>query len=297
MHGRMIGVTRGAQAATLALLLLIPAFTPLARATPAWLAGARRTEALAATAAVAADALAAMAADLEVAIDHARQGTALVVDGEEPPAPELRTASEAVLAAVASASNAGQAVDALRGMLAAVRPDERPLPSPADPTALTAIAGQLVAAAEAAGPFVERRRAAARTVERLGAALAALDDDDPVGALARLDEARAAHGVVAAWEQPPRVLPVWLETSAALIDAVEALAKASLAGDEAAVEAAGAAYRSAAERARQADAALAISVAEAGSAVAALPLGRLAEAAAQVNELRLQVASFLLAQS
>jgi ubiquinone biosynthesis protein UbiJ len=107
-------------------------------------------------------------------------------------------------------------------------------------------------------------------------------------------EARSAHAVVAGWEEPPRALPVWLETSQALIDAVEALAEASLAGDADAVDAAAAAYRAASERARQADTALAISIAEAGSAVAAIPLGRLAAMTAQVADLRDEVASVLL---
>jgi hypothetical protein len=290
----MIGVPRSVLIAALGAALLVPVLTPLCRATPHDLQAHRRDEHAARLAHDADRALSALAADLGVALEHGRSGTARVVDGDQDPAVELVAASDALLAARPAAEVAGRALDALRGVLGAVRPHQPALPAVPVSGTLSVVAGQLADAAAAAGPFVDRRLAAEHTVERRGAALAALDADDPDSALDRVAEARSAHAVVAGWEEPPRALPVWLETSQALIDAVEALAEASLAGDAEAVDAAAAAYRAAAESARQADTALAISIAEAGSTVAAIPLGRLAAMTAQVAELRDGVASVLL---
>jgi hypothetical protein len=153
------------------------------------------------------------------------------------------------------------------------------------------IAVQLRASAGEAEPFVDRRWAAEATLAALSNALAALDDDDPETALAALDDAEAELEVVAAWEEPPPSLGYWVETTRQLLTAARAIADATLAGDPAAAAAAGEAYRAAATRAIDADRALALAIAETGSALAVVPLRRLADELAELIALRADVAA------
>jgi hypothetical protein len=232
---------------------------------------------------------------LETALEPARAGAALVVSGNAPPGAPLLAAADAAEAAAPAARAAMQAELELRGTLIAARPGQPSLSSEPLPRAaeLLAIGQQLRASAEAAGPFVDRRQAAHAALVQLGAALAALDADDLTGATARLQAAADARDVVAAWEDPPSVLTVWLDTTGSLIDAAEQLVAATRRGDDEAADAAAAAYAAAAEGARQADVALAVAVSEAGASLTSTPLRRLADALAATVDARAGVAPLL----
>jgi hypothetical protein len=151
---------------------------------------------------------------------------------------------------------------------------------------LAQMAAQLRSGAVAATLFVERRHATEEVVDALAAALAALDRDDPTTALTALGQADAPLALLDDWEQPPPLFRYWMTVSQDLIDAAGDIASATLAGDEAAVRAAGVRYAEAADRARGADNALAVALSEEGSAISATPLRRLAAAADEVDDAR-----------
>jgi hypothetical protein len=233
---------------------------------------------------------------LRAARDAARRGAALVLDGDDPAAPPLTEAARLLEAAAPQSEAAVAAMDRLRGTAAAAGAGVS-IPIVPEPGQLTSIAGQLRDSAGGVEPFVERRRAAQRTLERLRSALAALQDNDPVAALPPLDEARVARAVLAAWEPAPVTLDLWLETTDRMIAAADAIAEATLAGDAEAARDAAADYAAAAEEARRADVSLALSLSEAGSALTATPMRRLADALAEVERARAVVASLLQAGS
>jgi hypothetical protein len=93
------------------------------------------------------------------------------------------------------------------------------------------------------------------------------------------------------------VLPLWLETTADMIDAARHIAEATIAQDPIAAARAAAAYRRAAADARRADTALALAIAESGSSLASTPMQRLAEALAAALAQREAVHSVLLSAS
>jgi len=86
---------------------------------------------------------------------------------------------------------------------------------------------------------------------------------------------------------------VWLQTTGDMLTAAQQIADAVRAGDDAAASVAGDAYAAAAQRAGGADRALALSIAEAGSAITLAPLQRLARAADRVQAVHDWVASVL----
>jgi hypothetical protein len=237
-----------------------------------------RVAALRAEAAGATSRVDALIAQLQAALDAGRRGSALVVDGDESPRADLEEAARLLADASDEAARAGAATDRVNGMLAAVAPERDRLPAGPASALLPGIAAQFTAAAEAAGPFVARRRATTATLDALADALAALDADDPRGALTALDRADAELETVREWQDPPAVLPFWLETTGELISAARRIAVASLAGNPDAVARAAERYARAAGEARRADTALAIAIAESGSSLAATPLGLLAAA-------------------
>jgi hypothetical protein len=235
----------------------------------------------------------ALIATLRAAVDAGRHGSALVIEGDADPAPALQRAADAAAQAVDLALAAEQADSSFEATRSAVQPSTAPLsagPSSAD---LAGVEGQLRGAAVAAGPFVQRRRAAADTLEALASVLAALEADDAKRALAALDRADRARATVAQWPDPPTVLPYWLDTTGAMLSAARSIADATIAHDAAAAERSGRAYRRASRDARQADTALALSISEAGSSLAAVPLRRLAEALRLATQRRAAVASVL----
>ena len=100
--------------------------------------------------------------------------------------------------------------------------------------------------------------------------------------LVAVDELRA-------WEDDAPVLSVWIDTVDAMIRAMQRLVDAVRADDAEEAEAAQAAFADAAEGGTEADRALRIGLGEAGNAVTAVPVGRLAEALAALGELELAV--------
>lgn len=278
--------------ATGLLLVLLALLGGSGSASPAIDASQRRA-ALHAVALAADAALADIEARLRDAVDAGRRGAALVLEGSEDPAPHLQAAAAAARETAPLAMAARAEMRRLTGTAAAVAPE---IAAPeGGPTAdeLLGIAGQLDDASLLAGLFVERRVAAAVVLRELQRALAALDRDDPRAALERIAAAEEAHGTVAAWVQPPAVLPVWLDTTGVLLDATRRMAVATQAGDLAAAERASRDYAAGAERAHTADVALGVAMAEAGSAVTGVPMRRLAEALAAVERQRAATASVL----
>ena len=215
---------------------------------------------------------------LQAALDAGRRGSALVIDGDESPRADLLEAAAGVNAASDEAALAAAAAARVDGILAAVAPRRGTLPPGPATTLFPAISGQFAAAAEAADPFVARRQATDQTLEALADALAQLEGDDPRGALAELDRAEEALDTIRDWEEPPTVLPFWLDTTGELLSAARRIATASLAGDVDAVARAAARYTRAADDANRADTALAIAIAESGSSLASTPLQLLADA-------------------
>ena len=304
MHRRMIGArpaarhwpSRATASGFLAVLLIGAGLaarpTALASADPP--TEADRQAWVQATAVRADASLERLLVGLEGAVDSARRGSALIVSGQDPPGPPLDAAATILDGAHGEASAAAMAMVDLRGTLACVRPELAVLPDVGvDVADLVGIAGQLRDSAVAANAFVERRWAAEAALAALADALAALDRNDLSAALLALDDADAALEQVAAWGKPPPSLPFWIDTTGALLAAARAIAAAALAGDPAAAAIAAAAYRAAAERAGQADRALELALAEAGSSVVANPLRRLTDALAAVIELRAAVASVM----
>ena len=244
-----------------------------------------RAGAVAGAAAAADAALARLAAGLDQAREHAREGTALTLSGEEPAA-ELTRAADLLAGAGGDADAARQALDALAGISAAIDPGLT-IPALSHGAAdLEQMAGQMRAGAVAATLFVERRHATEEVVDALAAGLTALDRDDPTTALAALDGANAPLVFLGEWEQRPPLFGYWMMVSRDLVEAASDIARATLAGDEAAVRAAGERYAEAADRARGADNALAVALSEAGSAISATPLRRLAAVADEVDDAR-----------
>jgi hypothetical protein len=116
-------------------------------------------------------------------------------------------------------------------------------------------------------------------------------DHEPL--LEALRQAAEARARIAAWPDPPPVLPFWLRTTGGMLFSARRIAHASLDEDLAAAEQAGRAYRRAARDARQADTALALALSESGAALASTPLARLADALEAVTTRRLAMASVL----
>ncbi|HEY7848180.1 MAG TPA: hypothetical protein VIC83_08315 [Candidatus Limnocylindria bacterium] len=277
----MIGARRpstAVAAGVLAVMLLgaMLAARPAHGADPT--VAAERAELLHQQAAEASGRLDGLIEQLQAALDAGRRGSALVIAGDRSPRPDLEEAAGIVADASDEAALAAAAAARVDGTLASVAPRRGPLPAGPSSTLLPGIAAQFTAAAEAADPFVGRRRATERTLDALADALSALDDNDPQAALRDLDRAEGALDAVRDWEEPPTVLPLWLDTTGELVTAARRIALASLAGDEEAVRRAAARYARAAEEARRADTALAIAVAESGSSLASTPLQLLADA-------------------
>jgi hypothetical protein len=301
VHHRIIGADHPRRGLLSGLLGVI-ALGALLAARPAQASAAdpptesQRVAALRAAAHDADRALANLIAQLETTIDAGRTGSALIVDGERDPEPSFEQAAQAAQQADALAATAAQAVADLAGVLGAVRPTRDQLP-PASGVSMPAIAAQLIASGQAAGPFVERRQAAEGTVSALAEALQALEDDDPLAAVEALDRAEASRAIVADWPLSPTVLPFWLDTTAGMIAAARDIAMATIARDPVAAARAGRAYQRASAEARRADTALALAISETGSTLATGPMRRLAEALSAAVAQRDAVLAILAASS
>jgi len=156
------------------------------------------------------------------------------------------------------------------------------------------MAAGLRSSAEAATIFVERRNATEAVVGALGEAVAALDADLPEAAIVSLDKANAPLALLDAWVERPPLFRYWMRVTGELIDAARGIATATIAGDPVAQRAAAERYAEAADAARGADNALAVSLSEEGAAVSVIGLQRLAAAASAVADERAAVQALIV---
>ncbi len=237
-------------------------------------------------------ALAALERALSPGLEAGRRGAALVVAGDDSPSAELRSAAEEVASAEDEAVVARRAVRALEGARRSLGAGE-PISLQLESGEVGSVAAQLDASAPAGDAFAEMRRRAEGLVGRLESVLAALADGTMDEARAGVAGVRSDHDALAAWEVDLVTLPVWLDTTDAMIGAVEAILAATEAGDgEAALEAADD-FAALATEAAPADRALRIAIGEGGSAVTGAPLSRLADMLRNVADARAQVASIV----
>jgi hypothetical protein len=241
-------------------------------------------------------ALAALERALEPALESARRGAARIVSGDEPPSPRLRDAAETLAGTQPEVRRATTAVEALEATRRARDPAVGPpLEPPIREGELPSIALQLEASAAAGDAFAGMRARASGLAGHLDRALAALEAGDRSTAEDAIRTARRDHATIEAWKVDFVTLPVWIETTDAMIRSVEVIIEATAVGDveRAAVAAEDFAARSA--DAAFADRALRIAISEGGSAVAAAPLARLAAALARVRAARAEMAAILQA--
>ena len=272
--------------ATILLIPLIGSGGP----DPAVAIGARRL--VLARAERADQALAALERAIAPALDAGRRGSAMVVTGTDPPGAELRSAASALTSAAGAAGQADAAVRALEGARRTIGVGS-PIELAASPAEVESIAAQVEGAAGAADAFAAMRRRAEGLLAGVHGALTTLDEGSLAEARDLVGQARADHDALAGWDVELVTLPIWIETTDAMIAAVETIIAATEAGDDdAAVEAANE-FASLAEDAAPADRALRIAIGEGGSAVTAAPMGRLAAVLREVAETRLEVASIL----
>ncbi len=237
----------------------------------------------AASAATAAETL---ADALGPALEAGRRGGALVIAGDASPGPSMAEAAGRLLDAVPLALALRSAREALDAARRARDPGVAALPPAPDPADLASIAGQLEASADAGDAFAEMRRRASAVPTWLEDALDALESSDPETAADAVAGARADHEALVAWEVDLVTLPIWLETTGAMIDAVDDVVAAIRAGDADAAAAAAAEVEALSEDAVRANRALQIAIAEGGGAIASAPMSRLATVLGELLTLR-----------
>lgn len=244
--------------------------------------------------AAAADAaLAELERAVQPALDLARVGAARVVRGEPPPGAPLAEAGAMLIELDPLAVEATARMRALDGARRANGSPGSSAEPPAGPGALASIGAQLEGTAPAADRFAAMRLRAERVLTGLITVVQKLAAGRVAEAEAALEQARADHEEIAAWEVELVTLPVWVEASGALVAAADALVRATAAGDAGAAAAAANAFATQREGAATADRALRIAMAEGGAAVTAAPLGRLADVLRRTAQARAAVAEIL----
>jgi hypothetical protein len=216
---------------------------------------------------------------MQPGLEAARGAGAAVVSGDEPSGPRIEAAAELIADAERFVAPAHDAVAAFAAARVAWRPGAVPIPEPIASGELASIATQLEAAAPAAAEFADLRQRATALAGVLERAVLALERGDLQEATELTSAARADHDAVVAWETDIPTLPVWIETTDAMIGAVEGILAATRAGDAAAAAAAAEAFAALADEAATADRALRITLSEGGASLTAAPLERLATAA------------------
>ena len=268
----MIGSRRALAAAAAALLLTLglgggaprPELAVAARETVIERADATET------------ALAALREHLTAALDSARSGGARVVAGDAAPGPMFQGAADALSGAVDAAAHAEDVRARLDGARSALAPGAAPLPAAPDPNELSSLAAQLAATAGAADAFAAMRGSAESVTPTLEDALSALEAGNFDEAERLTGVANSASDAVSGPALEGAVIDIWRETVNEMIGAMERLLIAARAGDATAAEAAADELAALAAEAPAADRALRIALGEAGSAVSATPLSRLA---------------------
>jgi hypothetical protein len=221
-------------------------------------------------------ALDSLEAAMAPAVEAARIGAARTVSGDEPASEAFDAAADALGAAEPGAREAAVAVDRLDAARGLREPGAEAIGVPIPAGELGSIAAQLRATGEAGDAFAEVRHSAATVGLALERALAALDAGDLDAAQRATEEARGAREAVAALESAPRSLAVWLETTGAMIGAMERIVTATRAGDPDAARRAAEKFAALEDEAATADRALRIAVSEGGNALASTALRRLA---------------------
>ena len=281
----MIG-TRGALSGAITLALVVVSLGPGGPRPEVALGSGR----LVADSARAGDAaLASLQTRLGTVLDTAREGAAAIVAGDRLPGESLQEAADLLLDAATVAADAESAVRALDAARRARDPDVGALPDGPDAAVLGSISAQLADTIEVADLFAEMRRRAANVPAALDAALAALRVEDLEGAAAGAAAARADIDAVAGWDVDFLTLPVWIETSDAVVHAVERLIAAVTSGDAAGAERAAADFADLEPDATDADRALQIAISEGAGTIVSAPLARLTAAIDAVGALRADV--------
>jgi hypothetical protein len=232
---------------------------------------------------------------IEPGLDAARSGAAGVLTEEADPGPRLREAGDLIAAAEAEAPRVLRAVAALDGARRAWRPALEPIAAPIVAGELVSIGSQVADSAPAADAFADRRRRALAIPATLEEAIAALEAGDLDAATTLVTRARADHDLVAGWESPPPTLPVWIETSDAMVSAVEKLVAATRTGDVGAAREAADAFAARSDDGETADRALRIALSEGASALMAGPLERLAAVLGELDASRAAIAGLAAA--
>jgi hypothetical protein len=212
------------------------------------------------------------------ALDAAREAAAAVLSADEPVSPRLEAAAALAAASEATVLPARRAVALVGAARVAWHPDVAPDPEPIEVGELASIAAQLRAAGPACDAFVELRMRASGLPSVLEQALSALDRGALEDAADLTARARADHDAIVAWETDLPTIPVWIDTTGAMISAVEQVLDATRVGDEAAAIEAAEAFAALGSDAAEADRALRIALSEGGAALTAAPLERLAAA-------------------
>ena len=283
----MIGIRAAASSAIAVLglaLLLGPVTTD-----PAATVGADRLVHARATAAL--SALDALRAAVQPGLDAARQAAAAVVSGDAPPSPLLTEAAALIADAEPAVPPARCAVAALGSARVASHPDATVTRQPVAAGELASIATQLGSAAPAADTFTDLRTRGTGMPGVLEAALGALERGAVAEAVELTSRARVDHDAIVAWETDLPTLPVWIETTDAMIGAVEQILDATQAGDAAAAAAGAASFAALADEAATADRALRIALSEGGASLTAAPLERLAAVLGAIETARATTAA------
>ena len=231
---------------------------------------------------------------LKAALDDGRQGAALTVQGTQRPGPHL---SDAATALGAADPMVGAVKDTLRRLAANLAIAGLAWETPSlglVPGQLATIDGQLQDSADAADAFWSMRRATATTLDRLADAFAAIDAKDPAAALRAVEAADVSLARVRASPGNLLTLPIWVQATGDLLASLRSLAVAIRNHDPVAARAAQAKYEAAADNARRADIALAVAIAEGGSAVSDDPLAAAAIALRSVDDALAGVRSILV---
>ncbi|MEP7082140.1 MAG: hypothetical protein ABI841_04085, partial [Chloroflexota bacterium] len=240
---------------------------------------------------VALDALDALAAALQPALDAARDGSALAVQGDEPPGPRLETAAETVEGASDEAREAELALAALAGARLTRDRGAAALSPVVSTDELAAIAGELRTAAPAADRVAAMRRGGAAVLEAVDRSLAALVEGRYDAARRELEAARAERDALVAAGGASDALPVWLEATDAMIIVVTTLIDATESDDREAAAAAAAEFADLAEDAAMADRALQIAISEGAASATRPAVAGLGVALATIEELRATIES------
>jgi hypothetical protein len=231
---------------------------------------------------------------LSAALDDGRDGAALTVQGTQRPGPHLSDAAEAIGRADPQVGAVNDTIRRLAANLAVVDHAGSAPSLGLEPGQLASIGGQLLGSADAADAFWSMRRATETTLAGLADAFAAIDAKDPAAALRAVAAAEQSLDRVRAWPGNLLTLPVWTQATSDLLAALRALAIAIRDDDPVAARAAQARYQEAAASAHRADIALAVAIAEGGSAVSDDPLAAAAIALRSVDDALAEVRSILV---